>query len=383
MGRGKRYLLVFGLALAALVALGAWWTVFLGRSIELERRAAVDELRHEVEVAAIRLGAGPERPALGPVDGFVGLEVVEVPGGTGGSDLARRLEPGHGDLAVRPLPRRLAEADRRLGRRRLMVAGEGSLLFVLLGVVTAMLVRQVYLERAHLRRMEEVVSAVTHEMKTPIAGIKSLLQTLAAGRVPSSELPRLVALGLKESERLEHGIENVLIAGRLRARRFEVAREALALGPLLEAFVARRRPLVAGGPEALRLEVEVEGLVALGDPDAVRVVLDNLADNALKYGAGSAVTIRAREEDGWARVSVEDRGVGFDPGLAEALFEPFRRGVPERSEAVQPGTGLGLSIARSLARAMGGELAGASPGPGQGAVFTLSLPAPEPARRPS
>jgi two-component system sensor histidine kinase EvgS len=104
-------------------------------------------------------------------------------------------------------------------------------------------------------------------------------------------------------------------------------------------------------------------------PDAFRVVLENLLDNARKYGGGS-VRIEARVEEKRVALDVVDEGVGFEPHMAEAIFEPYQRG--ERVEK-RHGTGLGLYIARTLARSVGGELEARSDGEGKGATFTFWL----------
>jgi signal transduction histidine kinase len=106
------------------------------------------------------------------------------------------------------------------------------------------------------------------------------------------------------------------------------------------------------------------------DRDAVRVIIENLLDNARKYG-GARMRIRAEcSVDRWA-LSVSDAGSGFAPRDADALFDPFARN--SRTGATH-GSGLGLTISRQLARKMGGDLEASSEGPGQGATFTLSLP---------
>ncbi len=106
------------------------------------------------------------------------------------------------------------------------------------------------------------------------------------------------------------------------------------------------------------------------DKDAVRVVLENLLDNARKYGGGRVELTDSMRGARW-RLEVKDAGQGFAPGDTERLFEPFERA---EGTGVEHGSGLGLYIARQLARQMRGELTAASPGPGHGAVFALELP---------
>ena len=105
------------------------------------------------------------------------------------------------------------------------------------------------------------------------------------------------------------------------------------------------------------------------DRDGLRVILENLLDNAHKYGGGH-VRIAAGVNDGRWRLDISDRGRGFAPDQAERLFDLHNRGS---GDGMTHGAGLGLAIARSLARRMGGDITAHSGGPGKGAVFTVTL----------
>jgi len=374
--RAKRaYHVIFGLSLIGLTALGAWWVVFFKRSVDLERAAAIDELRSGAALAAFHIGHGTSPPAPGPIPGELPLELVEVDALGAADIIQRRVTPNFPGFAVRPTAAAMLELDDKVRRRWAMVVGEGGLLFLLIGVCTFMLYRLVRQERRYARRMEEFLNAVTHEMKTPLAGIKSLLQTLAAGKVPAGQEAALFSMGLKEVERLDHLVENVLISGRLRAEVFEVQLEPVPLRPLLEQFVAHRQGYLVDRPDAIRLVCEPSGTnaVAAADASALRVVLENLTDNAFKYGGKAPeVILRTHRTGEQLAISVEDQGVGFEPARAEELFLPFRR-VLAGETTVKHGTGLGLSLARNLARRMGGELTAASDGIDRGSRFTVTL----------
>ena len=374
MKRGHGYHIIFGLTLLALVALGAWWTVYIGRSLEVERRMDLAELRYASLLKALALGRTRSAAAPGELPGEPRLELVPSEE-CSPADLCAAAEPLHPELSVGPTSRAMAALKRKIRRRRVMIIGEGSLLFLLLGVCTAMLYRLVRQERRHVARMEDFVSAVTHEMKTPLTGMKSLLQTLAAGKVPEEQQPGLFAMGLKQAERLQRSIENILISGSLRTDRYLLRLEPLDLLSELEGFIEQRRGCLVERPDAILLcwDIEEKGTRVQADAEALRTILDNLADNAFKYGGPEPrVSIRASRQGGRILVSIQDEGMGFEPQEAERLFLPFHRGLDPKGKAPR-GTGLGLSIARSLATRMQGDLQAHSEGRGRGSRFTLTL----------
>ena len=370
----RGYHLLFGVALAALVALGVWWTVFLGHSVDLMKKAAFSELVHVTVVTALMLGYSDSPPLPGPLPWESRLEVVAASQRADG-DLFSPLVPLYPNLGVRPHPELIAKIQAKAGSRQLMFVGEGTLLVVLLGVCIVMFFSLVRSDRRQMRVMDDFISTVTHEMKTPLTGVASLLETLAATKVPKEEEGVLLAMGLTEVERLEHMIENVLISGKLRTERYHVENEPMALRRQLEAFIEHRRHYLAGRPRSILFlwEPAEAELTVRGDPGALAVVLDNLTDNALKYGGETPeVTVRVRRLAAAVEVAVEDRGIGFEPALADDLFTPYHRAI-DPGNGAHHGTGLGLSISRALVRRMGGRLRAESEGPGTGSRFIVTL----------
>ena len=374
MKQQRGYHFLFGLSLVALGVLGSWWVIFFIRSVDLERSAQMNDLVHATVVSALVYGHSDREPKLGSLPGSGPIEIV-LTSQTGGSAIATPIVPRYAHLSVRPTQAAVQEIEDRVRRRYYMLVGEGVLLFFILTVCSFMLYRLVDEERRNIDRIREFFSTVTHEMKTPLTGIKSLLQTFAAGNVPVGDQPKLFVMGLKEVERLEHQIENILISSQLREGQFEVQQERVDLPPCLDAFVEHRRRYLIDRPEAIGLvwEISASGLKVRCDPAALQVVLENLTDNAFKYGGPvPQVTLRVTRKDGRIVISVEDRGIGFPPEMAEEFFLPFRRSRAIGS-AIQHGTGLGLSIARGLVARMGGTLTAASAGSGHGSQFAIAL----------
>jgi len=253
-------------------------------------------------------------------------------------------------------------------RKRWMLLGESAFMSVLALSLVGLAWRSVVRERTNLRRLEGLLAASTHELKTPVAGVRALLESIETGVLPAHAAAPHVRRGLEACARLEHLIEGILVHQAALARPGSgLDRRTLAdwVGPVLEHRLADRLD------DTLDVDLgEAAGLRVAAAPDAMRVVLENLLDNARKYGRAGAVKVRARAEADEVHLEVIDQGDGFPPELAETLFEPYERG---ELHTTKHGTGLGLHLARVLARDVGGDLRASSPGPGMGSTFTLSL----------
>jgi signal transduction histidine kinase len=356
----RREHVVFGLALLLLVALAVWWSRTLSGLIASEHELQLVELQ---EAAWAQAASIPE-VRVGDEHGDY---VVVGPEARG-----RWCVPlAGGAAALCPTPETLEVAEQRFQRRRAMVQGESGLLLVLLLVCVFMLYRLVVAERRFRAEVEFFLGVVTHEMKTPLAALKALLQTLQRGRVPPEQLPELVGLGLEQLRREEQLVGNLLRLQRMRVASASMERAPVPLRPMLE---AQQRDRALGGRDRLRVELRDEP-VALADAEALRSILDNLLDNAEKFSQGE-VRVAARREGREVVLECVDQGCGFDAAQADGIFSAFRRVSGENGTGTT-GTGLGLFLSRQLASRMGGDLSAHSPGPGMGATFTLRLPGAE------
>lgn len=226
------------------------------------------------------------------------------------------------------------------------------------------------LEADHLKTA--LLSMVSHDFRSPLAGIKASVTGLLQGGQPwDPEAQRELLAGIdREADRLNGMVGNILALSRLEAGAWRPRREPVEVGELagaaLDSFAAE---------ENRRISVHLqEGLGEFSlDETQIVQVLRNLIENALKYSPpGSPVELRARREGDSLVVEVLDRGPGLAAGEEGQIFAPFYRAERYRESAL-PGTGLGLAVSRGLARAHGGDLAAANR-PGGGARFVLTLP---------
>ncbi len=257
------------------------------------------------------------------------------------------------------------QALARANRLRLMIVGESAVLATMLAALVLGLWLVGRERQRRNQQMARLLQFTGHEFKTPVAGIRALLEAMRAGRIPADSQPRLLAHGLEACDSLEHLTDSMLVLQRSRAVDPKSLGQEDAMSLVLS-IVDHRRAAHVG--EEVKLG-ELESCLVRADRDAVRVVLENLLDNARKYG-GAKTTVSSALDGSRVRISVADAGRGFPPQDAERLFELSRAGS---GEGVTHGSGLGLHLSRQLARQMGGDLVAESEGPGRGAAFHLWL----------
>lgn len=225
------------------------------------------------------------------------------------------------------------------------------------------------------RRRGDFVSAVTHEMRTPLTTFQLYTDLLADGLVAEPQKQRGYLRRLQgEAQRLSHLVENVLAYARLSGARAADARP-MPLGEVLDG--CRERLEARAQRDGLDLTVTggdaAAEAVVVANPSYVEQILLNLVDNACKYARVGPITVSLAVADGHATCCVQDQGPGLSAEARRKLFRPFARSAAEAAGNA-PGVGLGLALSRQLARDMGGDLtAEPSDSPG-GARFCIRLP---------
>jgi signal transduction histidine kinase len=222
--------------------------------------------------------------------------------------------------------------------------------------------------RDSFERERRFVADASHELRTPVAVIKTELEgALRAGGQDPPVREALVA-AVEECDHLAQLAEDLLVLARSGDGRLPVRPSELAAAELLEGV--RKRFVDRARARARGISVEnAEGLRLVADELRLRQALGNLVDNALRYGDGDVV-LRSRAVDDAAELEVADSGRGFPPELQDRAFERFTRGDSARTRG---GTGLGLAIVRAIAEAHGGSATIVPDAPG--ATVRISLPA--------
>ncbi|WP_245767859.1 ATP-binding protein [Stigmatella erecta] len=226
------------------------------------------------------------------------------------------------------------------------------------------------LRRAVLVR-DEFLAVASHELKTPLMAFRLQLELLERdlGPEPRQRLaPRLASAG-RQVQRLHSLVETLLEVSQLSLGRMRLQLEEVDLAEVVGATVAQLRDALDRAGSTLTLEVE-RPLVGRYDRARFETVVRNLLDNALKYGQGKPLRVRAWQEAGFSRLTVADQGMGIPPEDQARVFERFERAVPGSHYG---GLGLGLWIARQVVEAHGGHIQVDS-APGQGTTFSVQVP---------
>ena len=245
-----------------------------------------------------------------------------------------------------------------------------GLLTLTVGLVVVALVQ--LRREAELSRMRsEFVSGVSHELRTPLAQIRMFTETLLLGRVRSAhEGRRSLEIIARETQRLIQLVENVLLFSRGERRRPELVREQSRLAVIVSDVIEGFAPLAAARHARVTAAVD-ETIVASVDAGAIRQILLNLLDNAVKYGPEKqTITVTLQLAHEHARIAVEDEGPGVTPQDAERIWQPFHRLA--QIDTANGGAGIGLAIVRQLTELHGGR-AWVERAP-SGARFVVELP---------
>jgi len=221
----------------------------------------------------------------------------------------------------------------------------------------------------------DFVSGVSHELRTPLAQIRMFAETLMLGRIRSQdERRRSLAIIDQEARRLTHLVENLLHFSRSERQSLRIAPVPIVLGPAIRAVLESFSPLAE--TRRVRLVTHLaDGVVARVDEGALRQMLLNLLDNAVKYGPeGQTVTVGIDPPSGdRVRLWVQDQGPGVPAADRDHIWDQFWRLERDRGSAVA-GTGIGLSVVRELAALHRGRV-WVEVAPGGGARFVIELPA--------
>jgi signal transduction histidine kinase len=242
-------------------------------------------------------------------------------------------------------------------------------------------VYQHFFVRRELRRTEseksryqQAIHWAAHEMRTPLTAIQGSSEIMTRYHLPEGKRHQLSEMINSESKRLARIIQTFLDVERLAEGQMDLKRENFEAAQIVEACLARVRPIAERKRIAIGAEGEVRGTLS-GDRELMEYALYNLMTNAVKYsGPDTAIRVSSEVRDGELRLAVRDEGMGMDAKEVKRVFTKFYR-TKAAEQSGEVGTGIGLSIVDQIVAHHGGRIDVAST-PGKGSCFTIVLRAP-------
>lgn len=372
----QRVLWVFVAVIALTFAELGWWITFNVRSSGQQGEAHLMLLERDRQLAAELIAARAQ--AAGPSPALPGqiltahFPALEWRRGPFEHRALNALYPEFGVFV------RQSERDdlwQKHDSHIRMFLSEGAFFLAMVMLGAALIFRTMRREVHLMRQQANFLSAVTHELKSPLASIRLYTETMQLREVSPEVRERYLRSMRQDIDRLETLVVNLLAVARLEADQFivypercELVRELTILTRAMEQEMAER-----GVP--LALEVPDAPVFVRLDPAAFATVLRNLLDNAAKYGAnaarGARVALRVQNQE--ALLEVQDFGMGLANGEAAKIFDKFYR-VGDEMVRQAEGSGLGLYLVRTLVEQCGGRVVAESAGPQQGTTLRLTFP---------
>ncbi len=230
---------------------------------------------------------------------------------------------------------------------------------------------------------DEFLATLSHELRTPLNAIMGWASMLRAGKMRAERHDEALDVIARNARALTRLVEDLLDMSRVITGKMRLELTPVPLAPILRDTVDTVRPSAEARGVTLATRIDEGVGTVLGDPARLQQILWNVLSNAIKFtDAGGTVTVSAHASEGQVHVAIHDTGIGIAPGFLPHVFDRFRQADSSTTRS-HGGVGLGLSIVRHLVELHGGRIEATSPGPRQGATFTVHLTAAPLARRAS
>ena len=365
----RRLLRVFAGVMLVVVLQLAWWMFYHIRSVGQMRDTHLAHLKAQRgwAIDMILQAAPPPAPADLLRAHFPALLWAQTP-----SDNAQvRKHFRQNDVVINPaLVRHLQQRHDALIR---MFFAEGGFFCLLTGIGAWLVLRTLQYETSLMHRQHNFLSAVTHELKSPLASLRLYADTLSLRDPPKPKREEYLENMKVDIDRLTNLVGNLLAVASLDTGSITVFEEDLDLSTVVRRCIEPVQKALASRGLVLNLQIPSEPVPVRCDPAAMCTVVRNLLDNAAKYGNGQPIDLEIAARDQVATLQVRDHGMGLSAGECERIFHKFYR-VGDEMVRQTEGSGLGLYLARALLQHSQGTITATSQGSNQGATFVVTLP---------
>ncbi|HUQ09047.1 MAG TPA: ATP-binding protein [Steroidobacteraceae bacterium] len=228
------------------------------------------------------------------------------------------------------------------------------------------------------RQKDEFLAMLAHELRNPLAPIRTAGELLARMVGSDPNLRGAVEILRRQSSHLSRLVDDLLDVSRITRQRIELRRETVYIENVVRQAIETVEPVIRERDHDLRIHSSFKALCVNGDFARLVQCMVNVLTNAAKYTEPRGrIDVTTTERDGLVAIEVHDNGAGIPPSLVPRVFDLFVQS--ERTlDRAEGGLGIGLSVVRSLVRMHGGEVTVHSPGEGLGSTFTIELPLVEP-----
>ena len=371
---------IFAAIMALTSAELGWWITFNIRALRRERADHLQQLDRDRSLAAeliVAQAATRMRDAPGPpIDLPERVLQQHFPAlqwrpGAFEHMALNMLYPGQGIFA------RAAELDETWHQNRphiRMFVMEGLFFFAMVLLGGALIFRSMRRDVNLIRQQGNFLSAVTHELKSPLAAIRLYIETMQLRQLSAEESRRYLHVMRQDVDRLDGMVGNLLAAARLEADQVSVDAEQFDLAQALRYMLPNLREELQERGVAVTLHNSDTPIWVRMDRTSLTTIVRNLIDNAAKYGRhpDKPIEVCLQQQGEHACLDVRDYGIGIAPHEIKKIFDKFYR-VGDEMVRQTAGSGLGLYLVRSLVEQCGGKVEAHSDGVGTGTLMRLRL----------
>jgi two-component system CheB/CheR fusion protein len=224
------------------------------------------------------------------------------------------------------------------------------------------------------RRKDEFLAMLAHELRNPLAAVRSATEVLRRVDAPGSQLPAMRAVIERQTNQLVRMVDDLLDVSRISQGKLFLRKEKIDLSAVVERAVETSQPLIEAGRHRLRVQLPAESPRLDGDLQRLAQAVSNLLNNAAKYtetGGNIQLTVETAGDE--ALLRVKDDGIGIAAEILPNIFDLFAQ-ADRALHRAQGGLGIGLTLVKNIVEMHGGRAEAFSAGPGQGSEVVLHLP---------
>ncbi|KUG26419.1 two-component sensor histidine kinase [hydrocarbon metagenome] len=249
----------------------------------------------------------------------------------------------------------------------------GIILIVGAAFILSILFRNYSLQLKLARLYDNFIGNVTHELKSPLASIQLYLETLKSRNVPEEKQKEFLDYMMKDAGRLNNLINSILDISVLEQKRISHNFNVFNSESVIKKIIAEIAEQVRIPVDSIKIEGTPECEIVV-DENALKIVFDNLIDNAIKYSVdGLNIHINLKNQSGKFIIEFSDSGIGIPASELKKIFKKFYRIYSSNIPSVK-GTGLGLYWVKEIIKHHGGKISAYSMGENKGATFRIELP---------